>query len=138
MQPALDREHLCAESPNVMISRTGKLCSRDSLNSMAGSLWNQMQTKKPKRSGMTRRSLSGFMNDNWSQRGALADIKPANSPQAMVPLTTGKMPWDLTDEERTLYPAPVADAKYKEFKRLHELGCYLQKSRSTCHNIIDS
>ena len=50
---------------------------------------------------------------------------------SLVPLTSGKMPRDLTAEEVKSFPDAVNAGKRKEITGLFELGCFERKSRLT-------
>lgn len=60
------------------------------------------------------------------------------SASALEPLTTGKLPRDLTSEEKLKYPEHINKSKLKEIKGLYDLGCFERRRRDQCTNIIDA
>ena len=58
--------------------------------------------------------------------------------KGLVPLSSGKIPRDLTREEILANPEPINAGKLKEIQGLFDLGCFVRCPRAQCKNIIDA
>ena len=84
-------------------------------------------------------SAEVYLSNKRDSRDSSAFIKPTDSGKDkdfLVPLSTGKMPRDLSKEEMDRYTSEVDEAKFKEIKGLYDLGCVQRaqrRVRHTCH-----
>ena len=58
--------------------------------------------------------------------------------KGLQPMTTGKMPRDLSSQEVKEFPQEVSTAKLKELEGLYDLGCFKRHPRNQSGKIIDS